>query len=147
MMDSKQRGRGLARLLALCAVLLGLFLMHGAPASAADGCHGAVPTTATAHQGHNAAAMTTAATAAMVHPVDPQIQATDGAAMGHGAQCVSTPARDRLPLPAAGLVALAVAALTALSWADRPWSLARTGRRGPPAGGRGLLLQVCIART
>ncbi|MER6924743.1 hypothetical protein ABT314_38445, partial [Streptomyces spiralis] len=38
--------RGIARLLAVCAVLFGLFLMHGAPATAAEGCHGAMSDTA-----------------------------------------------------------------------------------------------------
>jgi len=41
--------RGLARLLTACAVLVGLFLMHGAPATAAEGCHGAMPAPASAH--------------------------------------------------------------------------------------------------
>lgn len=34
--------RGIARLLTVCAVLFGLFLMHGSPASAAEGCHGSI---------------------------------------------------------------------------------------------------------
>ncbi|MGV9625726.1 hypothetical protein ACWDTB_03960, partial [Streptomyces sp. NPDC003487] len=49
--------RGIARLLAVCAVLFGLFLMHGAPATAAEGCHGAMSTMAASMTGgHDAAA-------------------------------------------------------------------------------------------
>ncbi|MEU2686591.1 hypothetical protein ABZ654_22460 [Streptomyces hygroscopicus] len=49
--------RGIARLVAVCAVLLGLFLMHGAPATAAEGCHGGMPsTTAPMPDGHTASA-------------------------------------------------------------------------------------------
>src|SRR5690606_18450570 len=45
--------RGSARLVAACVLLLGLFLMHGAPATAAEGCHGAMPSVAAAmHDGH-----------------------------------------------------------------------------------------------
>uniref|UniRef100_A0AAU2VEH6 Uncharacterized protein n=1 Tax=Streptomyces sp. NBC_00003 TaxID=2903608 RepID=A0AAU2VEH6_9ACTN len=63
-----------------------------------------------------------------------------------GELCVSTPARERLPLDAAGL--LAVLGLVVLVG----WGLRRAGRfvaarRGPPLSGRGLLLQVCVART
>ncbi|MFI6686425.1 hypothetical protein [Streptomyces sp. NPDC050485] len=146
MADSGQHRRALARLLTLCAVLLGLFLMHGSPASAAGGCHGASSATASMPYVHGSTAMTPMARAASPHPSGGvQARAVDGSAMHDGTLCVSTPARDRLPLPAP---ALAVpAALTALVWAARPSSPARTGRRGPPTGGRGLLLQVCIART
>jgi hypothetical protein len=142
---------GIARLLALCAVLLGLFLMHGAPATAADGCHG-VMSAAPMPKGHDNAAMTSAAPAAVTSASSPVMtqagaQQVSGASVMDGAMCVSTPARDRTPLPSAGLLAV-VAVLAASFLAGRPLALGRTGRRGPPPpGGRSLLLTVCIART
>ncbi|MEU3522102.1 hypothetical protein ABZ770_43930 [Streptomyces sp. NPDC006654] len=140
--------RGIARLSALCAVLFGLFLMHGAPAAAAEGCHGAMSTMASspltgAH--HPAALLATPTPAA--HGTGPAVRAADGPGMS-GSLCVSTAAHERTHLPAPGLLGVAGAAVFA------PWLLARlrvaaggTGRRGPPGGGRDLLLQVCIART
>ena len=41
----RTRRAGVSRLLVLCAVLFGLFAMHGAPASAAAGCHDATAVT------------------------------------------------------------------------------------------------------
>ncbi|MEV0915746.1 hypothetical protein AB0I93_15960 [Streptomyces sp. NPDC049967] len=142
--SGQERRRGIARVLALCAVLFGLFLMHGAPATAAGGCHGAMSATAPMSEGHDVASMTSALSAAMTHT---GVQHASGASQMDGAVCVSTPARDRTPLPSSALVAV-VAVLAASLLASRPLLLGRTGRRGPPPpGGRGLLLQVCIART
>lgn len=145
--------RGLPRLSAVCALLLGLFLMHGAPATAAEGCHGAVPSVAAAHtsDGHAAFAMTpaqmraTAQTRATAHSA-PAFRAAPSAGMS-GERCVSTPAQERNPLPAPALLA-AVAALSA-EWSSAAWraAIGRLRRRGPPTGGRDLLTLVCIART
>jgi hypothetical protein len=148
------RRRGIARLLALCAVLFGLFLMHGAPATAAEGCHGAMPTAAPMPEGHDSAAMTStlpavvmSATSTMALHPDPGAEHMSGTSAMDGTMCVSTPARHRMPLPLGGLVAV-VAVLAVSLLAGRPVALGRTGRRGPPPpGGRILLLQVCIART
>ncbi|MFI6564302.1 hypothetical protein [Streptomyces sp. NPDC050534] len=181
-MDSARTDRrGTSRLLAVCAVLFGLFLMHGTPATAAEGCHGAMPTAAhppmTAIAGSPMtavadSAMTVAADARMtvaadvpmtggrhaamtssawappvVHASGFLVRSADASGMP-GTLCVSTPAHDRTPLPAPGLLALAGVAALVL------WGLARlraaaggAGWRGPPAGGRDLLLQVCVART
>ncbi|WP_040896648.1 hypothetical protein [Streptomyces griseoaurantiacus] len=146
------RRRGLARLLALCAVLLGLFLMHGAPATAAEGCHGAMSTPAGMHEApapgamisHHLAAVQSAAGQVTAHP---GTQHASGAAAMDGTTCVSTPARDTTPLTAPALLAVA-GVLAALFMVGRTLAPGRTGRRGPPPpGGRSLLLQVCIART
>ncbi|MFI1963757.1 hypothetical protein ACH429_06420 [Streptomyces pathocidini] len=146
------RRRGVARLLALCAVLLGLFLMHGAPAAAAEGCHGAMSTAAPMPEGHDSAAMIStlpevvmSATSAVAG--HPGAEHMSGTSAMDGTTCVSTPARHRVPLPLGGL--MAVVAVPAGSFlAGRHVALGRTGRRGPPPpGGRILLLQVCIART
>lgn len=147
-MNSAQADRrGLARLLSVCAVLCGLFLMHGAPATAAEGCHGAMSAVAHAPMtgGHDAAGMLSAPPAA--HGSAPAMRAAGLPGMS-GTLCVSTPAHERSPLPAPGPSAVAGAAVLVL------WGQARlraaaggTGRRGPPPGGRELLLQVCVART
>ncbi|MEU2779270.1 hypothetical protein ABZ646_42130 [Streptomyces sp. NPDC007162] len=140
--------RGIARLSALCAVLFGLFLMHGAPAAAAEGCHGAMSTMAASPMtgGHNPAALLATPTPT-AHGTGLAVRSADASGMS-GTLCVSTAAHERTHLPAPGPLGLAGASVFA------PWALARpraaageTGRRGPPDGGRDLLLQVCIART
>lgn len=125
-------GRGAARWAVLCALLLGLFLMHGSPASAA-GCHpaGTGPRTAGAP-----------VAGAMGGEHRPVVTVP----MGHGssaASCVSVQARDRVPLAAPG---------AALPWTPPRPPVAATvreaaaeGGRAPP-GGRELLLRVCVAR-
>ncbi|WUS95287.1 hypothetical protein OHA46_00725 [Streptomyces sp. NBC_00708] len=138
--------RGSARLVAVCVLLLGLFLMHGAPATAAEGCHGAMPSVAAAmHDGHTASAMAPAQMRTTVHGA-PAFLAGDSAGM-RGALCLSTPAQERNPLPAPALLAFAAAVLA--GWASAAWRAAINGMRwrGPPAGGRDLLTWVCIART
>jgi hypothetical protein len=140
--------RGYARLSAVCAVLFGLFLMHGAPATASAGCHSAMsaPVSMRTGPGHPGAAMTSAALTATVRPGTSAHMAQG--AESHGTTCVSVSGRDRIPLPAAGLVAVVViAALSAWLLAGRPVGRGRARRRGPPDAGRSLLLQVCIART
>lgn len=153
-------GRALARLLTACAVLLGLFLMHGAPASAATDCHaavqephgavpaehephGAVPAEHAAHGEPGAAAGT--APVASPSAVHMDAQARTG---GHGTQCVATAPRDRLPLPTIWLLASA-AAFVLVGWALVRLRAAAggTGRRGPPGCGRDLLLRKCVARN
>lgn len=148
MNSTHARRQRIARLSAVCAVLLGLFFMHGAPATAAEGCHGTMPAIAASQMtgGHDAAIMTPPHAPA-AHDRGPAVQATAAPGMP-GALCVSTPAHERIPLPAPGMLTLAGAAALAL------WTLLRlraavggTWWRGPPEGGRDLLMKVCIART
>lgn len=148
-------GRGVVRLLMVCAVLAGLFLMHGAPASAAEGCHGTasapMPAAVSAVGGHGEAAapMSGGSRPAMVQGVGGRTVHAEGPSTGHGVMCVSTPSREHSLLPPHAALPMVVAAVPAL------WALAglrvvrgRAGRRGPPPpGGRGLLLQVGVART
>ncbi|MFG3166252.1 hypothetical protein [Streptomyces sp. NPDC048200] len=151
--DGQRNRRGGMRLFTLCAVLLGLFFMHGAPASAADGCHGAtsagsmaephdlvaVPSADAVDAMAMYSAMTPTSTRAAAHQAS-EVTGT------HGTTCVSTPVRDRTLLPTGSLPAL-VAVLAAALLA-RPVFLGPMGRRGqPPPGGRSLLLQVSVART
>jgi hypothetical protein len=149
------RESGAARLSVLCAVLLGLVLMHGNPAAAASGCHGAMVVSAGA-PGNAAADMAMPAMDAS-HGADPAstdsvvgVSDTDHGASLHGhaamegASCLATPARGGLHLPAPGL--LAGGALTTVLLISLGATIAG-GRRGPPDGGRNLLLRVCVART
>ncbi|MFE1316556.1 hypothetical protein [Kitasatospora phosalacinea] len=141
-------GRTAARWTVLCALLLGLFLMHGSPASA-TGCHpaqpprtaGAIGTAETAetaaHPGHRPA---------LHHPALHRPAVSTPLPHGSSASaCVSTPARDRLLLTAPG-AALPPAA-PRLPFAGPPCSGAERGGRAPPGGGRELLLMVCVARS
>lgn len=148
MVDQRTHRLGSARLLSLCAILLGLFLMHGSPAAAVDGCHGRAGSAHALHNSHDGhdshASATASAESARSQPGT--LRATDDMA-AHGSLCVATPAEQRIPLPVAPLIALfALAAPAAWAAVHRAWRPGGTGRRGPP-GGRGLLLQVCIART
>ncbi|MGW1915654.1 hypothetical protein ACWCQS_34220 [Streptomyces sp. NPDC002076] len=181
------RIRQAVRASVLVAVLLGLFLMHGGPAAAAGGCHGAMQTPDTAVMGSASAPMAapthemrSAPATPAVHPADHVEAAGDRATApthemrsapvtpavrdgGHpaataakaatprvdeamrGALCLATTPRSGIPAPALAAAALVFPAAVLLPCA-RPGSDG-TRRRGPPAGGRRLLLQVCIART
>ncbi|MFD3931017.1 hypothetical protein [Streptomyces sp. NPDC058614] len=143
-------GPGAPRLLALCAVLFGLFLMHGAPVNAVGGCHGEgvmpAPVSMPAHSGHAAAQGEQAGVPAV--SLTTATTATTAMTAMSGELCVSTPARDRLPLPATGLLAgLGLVGLVVWGLAGRPSAMWGPARRGPPSGGRDFLLQVCVART
>ncbi|MEV0414929.1 DUF6153 family protein [Streptomyces sp. NPDC050448] len=144
MNSAQSRRRGVARLMAVCAVLFGLFLMHGAPATAASGCHESVSAPAPVHDdhgGHFGAAMAPSVVAGSAH-IDPQVMAGE-----HGALCVATPPRGGIPLPVVWLLAVVVLAAASV-WAllRRRLAAGGTGRRGPPDG-RDLLLKVCVARN
>ncbi|MEU1312762.1 hypothetical protein ABZ419_28260 [Streptomyces cinnamoneus] len=147
MNSTQSRRRGVARLMAVCALLFGLFLMHGAPATAAGGCHESVSAPVSLHDEHAdhggqvAAAMTAAAVAGSAH-VAPQMVIGE-----HGSSCVATPERDRILLPTVWLLVAVLAGLSAWAMARRRVAAGSVGRRGPPGGGRALLLRVCVART
>ncbi|MQS15512.1 hypothetical protein F7Q99_25385 [Streptomyces kaniharaensis] len=142
-----QRRPGVARLLAVCVVLLGLFLMHGLPSAGAEGCHSggmavaaAMPDTAISDvsDGGNQATA----------PADTQPAVHHGGDVrSAGALCLSTQGRDRITLPAAALVASIPVWGGAWLPPRRVTALFTGRRRGPPTGGRELLHQVCIART
>ncbi|MFD5425325.1 hypothetical protein [Streptomyces sp. NPDC127084] len=134
-----------ARLLAVCALLTGLFLMHGSPA-AAEGCHGdaasaASPASTAVAPDHS---MSTSAAPLAGDSTSRAVRA-DMPSPAHHAVCVSTPAHGPVLLPALAVFALVG---TAAMWVltGRTTGLSAARRRAPP-GGRPLLLQVCIART
>jgi hypothetical protein len=126
----------------LVAVLLGLFLMHGGPAAAGGGCHGAMADLAVAHPMPAAMA---------AHTAGPPRTSPGVKAAAHpqealrGELCRATTPRPGIPLPPLGAVAFVLPAAVPLPWPRRRPGEAR--RRGPPGGGRDLLLQVCVART
>lgn len=130
--------------LALWTLLLGLLLMHGSPSAAAEGCHGAaygprpaaampmpVPMPPRAAAGARAAAEP----APVAHP------STAGAAHA-GGTCTATPARGRVVPAAPGTVASPPVPAPAVA----PGHATGPERRGPPGGGRELLLKVAVAR-
>ncbi|MGV4985298.1 hypothetical protein ACVB8X_21930 [Streptomyces sp. NRAIS4] len=94
----------------------------------------------------------------VAHPADSSLpsvhsMAADTKATAHayadgampGMLCLATTPRSEIPPPPVAAAAFALAAVVLLPWARRAYGGSR--RRGPPAGGRPLLLQVCIART
>ncbi|MFF4183479.1 hypothetical protein ACFYZ9_09835 [Streptomyces sp. NPDC001691] len=145
----RTRRPGTSRLLVLCAVLFGLFSMHGAPASAAAGCHGETSMTAAmSAPGAMPAAAPMSAGHVMERAARSDVRAAPVASGMSGELCVSTPARERLPLGATGLLAaLGLVVLVVWGLGGRRAALLRAARRGPPLTGRSLLLQVCVART
>lgn len=136
--------RATARLVAVCAVLAGLFFMHGLPAQhCSGGVEGSAPM------------MTYPATVAAA-VVDPGKAASDMAPSANrsltqsasGAVCVSTP-----PPPGwAGLLALLLG-IGALGLAIVLRSLETVTRpgnqrlRAPPLAGPALLMNLCVSRT
>ena len=143
-MDGETRRPRWPRWALACALLLGLFLMHGAPVSAA-GCHDAMA---------GMSPVAGAAVAGHMHTQAPGLgMSSHGKAnaaasvLTGGGLCVSIEAPRGVGLPAVLLLAVLVG-----SWylpKMVPWTIGRGGsRRGdPPDGGRGLLLRVCVART
>lgn len=131
---------GSTRLLAVCVVLLGLFLMHGSPASAAGGCHGAMA------MGSSMPVGPVGPTGATAHRAGQDAPGGAGAATARGT-CLSTPAHEQVALPAPGLLAPGAVALPAAAVAAGPQPATGSRRRGPPTGGRARLLEVCGART
>ncbi|MBP0455413.1 hypothetical protein J5Y04_38720 [Kitasatospora sp. RG8] len=144
-------GRAAARLLLLCALLAGLFLMHGSPTSA-GGCHrGPEPAAALTAPAAPPAPAPAAAHVAAQHHGGPDAAPGLTAPRTHddgrpAVSCVSTRDRDGAALPAPGPYALAATALPPAALAG-PRRRPADGPRAPPAAGRGLLLRKCVART
>ncbi|MGH3671706.1 MAG: hypothetical protein ACRDSH_13895 [Pseudonocardiaceae bacterium] len=153
----------LARLLGACAVLIGLFAMHGLPPSA-TGCHsGPAMPPSTLSSVEMASAMPAAPGAITVgaaagpatRPSQPSGSArpeANSAGDGRGELCVSTaPRPDRDGAPA--WVLLAAAALLAAAWLSATGDLAGVARRhgsphrDPPPAGIVLLTRVCVSLT
>lgn len=147
--------RAVARVVAVCAVLAGLFLMHGL---ATQECHGRAGTSASSMT-HPMAAMpatvdgigtsveTTAHTSLNRSSV--HVTSTSGADAGApGGLCVSTPPTSGVAvllalLLAAGSVVLASAAPPA----NQATPQRNHRRRAPPVAGSALLMNLCVSRT
>ncbi|WP_157878487.1 hypothetical protein [Streptomyces chattanoogensis] len=134
-----------ARLLAVCAVVAGLFLMHGSPAAAAGGCHGTTAGSPPMTQAPAAMSVHADAPSAGHFAGSPHAAPYLGPAGTDGTLCVSTPAHPSPVPPAAG--ALAVVACAAWEPLGRRLAAVVTRWRGPPGEGRGVLLRVGVART
>jgi hypothetical protein len=138
-----------ARLLAVLAVLFGLFLMHGNPAMAMGGCPGALSASADrpAPMGRQVSAVALASSGHSGEHAKslPSTVGDPMSGMG-GALCVSTPPQDGPVLPHLKLAALFLILVTALVLC-RLTGPAGVRRRGPPEHGRDLLQLVCVART
>lgn len=136
----------LSRAVVLCAVLGGLFLMHGL---SIQDCHDPAPTSsATQAATGEHAAMSDPMPMAASMPMAGQAPGSVGVhqpAMGLGASCVSTlPTRQ-----SAGLVTLLL--ICGVLLGGLAWSVGvRAGssrRRAPPRPGRALLTTLCVSRT
>ena len=142
-MRSTASARAIARLLTVCALLAGLFFMHGLPAQACSGGTGDMSAMTTASTVGHQDGITLAAGSAHRETV-----ATVTAAAGHGTACVFIPAPRGLDVL---LALLLLAATVALTSARRLPSLGRPrhriSHRAPPPAGATLLTALCVSRT
>lgn len=133
---------GIARVIAACTVLAGLFFMHGLFTA---GCHaaGGMPTAPMAAAPADGPAMMPA----VGHHLAAGVSMADGMVSGSGSLCVSTP--PPRPFNLADLL-LALVTFGALNCAFS-LSLSRRAvptRRGPPpVAGAALLTTLCVSRT
>ncbi len=130
-----------ARLLAVCAMVFALFLMHGMPTAAAGGCHAAMAARTPMPQSPPPVKVSHAGTQAAGHFADASHMTAAGL---NGTLCVATPAHQR---PSAPVGAAAVVGFAGCEPPGRRFAAGGTRWRGPPGGGRGVLLRVCVART
>ena len=135
-MRNTASARAIARLLTVCAVLAGLFFMHGLPAQACSGGTG------------DMSAMTTTSTAGHQDGVTPAAGVAHRemvtAAVEHGTACVFTPAPRGLD---ALLALLLLAATVGLASAQRLPNSGGHRHRAPPLTGATLLTTLCVSRT
>jgi hypothetical protein len=142
--------RATARLVAVGAVLCGLFFMHGL---AAQGCAGRTEASASsmAHSVTMATAMTRpdTATGAMIatasRPLAHSAPAPD--AGEPGALCMSTPPPPGWAGMLALLLGISVVGLASTPGApDRATRPSNPRRRAPPLAGSTLLMNLCVSR-
>jgi hypothetical protein len=145
--------RAMARLVAVFAVLAGLFAMHGL---SAQGCPGGIeasaPSMAMAHPARVVTAvdgfdMAAGMAVSASHPLAYAVAEAGADAGESGVLCVSTP-----PPPGwAGLLALllgvgVVGLASILGLADRATRPSGQRRRAPPLAGSALLMNLCVSR-
>jgi hypothetical protein len=139
-MRDAEPARAFARLLILCAVLTGVFVMHGLPAQACTAGTGmpATAMTAMAGQGEETVA------AVLGHKDQAAAQHADPA---HGAPCVFTPAPRGIDiLTALSLLAAAAVALVSPVFPKPGGDRWPRSRRPPPGTGAELLTTLCVSR-
>lgn len=141
MSHMRSTARATARVLAVCAVLSGLFLMHGlASQGCPSGAGMATTTTATTHTYHPMGFSPAPADRHLSAAMSP-VQAM---AAGHGELCTSTPPPQSSTLLT---LLLALAALTtAAALGPAVWTI-QVRRRPPPLTGSALLTTLCVSRT
>ena len=145
--------RAMARVLAVCAVLAGLFFMHGlavqechggAGTSASSMAHSAPVTAATGGPDQAAGTKTASVSRPMVHSLSEGAASADAPP---GALCVSTPPSSGW----AGLLALLLGAgvislANVVKLPDPATRPRNQRRRAPPPAGSALLMNLCVSR-
>lgn len=134
--------RATARLLAVCAVLAGLFLMHGlASQGCPSGAGMATTTTVATHADHSMGFSPAPADRHLPAAMSP----VHAMAAGHGELCNSTPPLQPSTLLTL-LLALVALTATAATLGGSRW-ITQVGRRPPPLTGSALLTTLCVSRT
>lgn len=136
--------RVFARLLTLCAVLAGLFFMHGLPAQACAGGTGGMPATVTTASPPVSHLDSIALAAGPVHR---DMVASLGAVVEHGTPCDFAPAPRGIDVL---LLLLLLAATVALASPRLPGGGGRRNpisHRAPPRTAGELLTALCVSRT
>lgn len=131
-----------ARLLMVCAALVGLFFMHGLPAQSCPGAAGAPDTTMTPMP----AAASTMAPGPTRHRMAHGVSDGGDTVSGHGGVCVSTtpPRGLDLLVQSALMAAIALVLTTSLPW---PGPRSRAGRAALPRAGPDIRARLCVSRT
>jgi hypothetical protein len=152
---SSPSARATARAVAVCAVLTGLFFMHGL---ATQKCHGGAGTSASSMT-HPMATMPAAASG-IVKPVKAMAHASLNSSSAHvtstngadasrsGGLCVSTP--PTLDLARLLALLLAIGVLVPASDVARLNLVTHSRKhrpRAPPLAGSALLINLCVCRT
>jgi hypothetical protein len=143
--------QAVGRWLAVCAVLAGLFAMHGLPQ---QGCPGGVegPPLSMAHQAPTAAAadkptLVTNATAIPISRPLRQSLSAIGADGQLGQMCVATPPSGWARLLALLMAVSILGLATALRSPTTVMHPDNQRRRAPPLTGSTLLRDLCVSRT
>lgn len=148
-----KRLRAVARGAVGAALLIGLFLMHGA-AMGSNGCSGG-GVAGTGAAGTSAAPMAEAGMIRAAHhpamePAAPSrpiaLTRVQVGSPGLGVLCATTPLRNTMAFTPPLGVLVAVLGFVALGIGYGVLSGAR-GLRGPPLAGARLLIRVCVSRT
>lgn len=145
MSGGRSAATGIARVIAACAVLAGLFFMHGL---FTPSCHAAGDMPATATPMAATPAEPAAMTADAGHPLLAGVSMAHDRVSGQDSLCLSTPPPHPVNLADLLLALVALGTLTylAFSLSFGRW-IAPTRRHPPRLAGAALLTTLCISRT